>query len=55
MQLVSYKSTQIQPLEEDHSQPAEISVRLDPLLVSGSALCSLPCQHTFHMACITRR
>jgi len=49
-QLAPLSSTRIQPPEKDH-QPSECAVCLDPL-ASGANLCTLPCTHTFHAACV---
>jgi len=46
----STPSTHMQPPEED-LRPVECAVCLDPL-ASGAGLCTLPCTHTFHAACV---
>ena len=43
-------ATRIKPPDKD-LPPDECAVCLDPL-ASGAALCTLPCTHTFHAACV---
>jgi hypothetical protein len=47
----STSSTRIHPPEED-LRPVECAVCLDPLGSGAAALCTLPCTHTFHAACV---